>query len=317
MTTALPLEGRNSNDVVFTQDHAYRDGELPPVRRFKFVSPGSFSTIGTRLVAGRDITWEDTYNTIPAVLLSENLAREYWQTPSAALGKRIRIGPTDDWREVIGVVADVHDDGISEPAVKAVYWPLLLKNFQGDALQSRRTVAYTVRSSRAGSAAFVQEIQQAVWSVNSNLPLADIHTLGYLYTKSMARTSFTLILLSVAGAMALLLGVIGIYGVIAYGIAQRTREIGIRMALGAQRNTITALFVRHGLILTGIGIACGLAASFLTMRLMKSLLFNVSPVDPVTYATIPLVIALIAWLACYLPSRRASSVDPVDALRAD
>jgi ABC-type antimicrobial peptide transport system permease subunit len=153
--------------------------------------------------------------------------------------------------------------------------------------------------------------------VDGELPLADVHTLGYFYTKSMARTSFTLVMLCVAGAMALMLGVVGIYGVISYSVSQRTREIGIRMALGAQRASITAMFVRHGLLLTGIGAGCGLAASFVVMRLMRSLLFNVSPVDPITYGTITLAIGVIAYAACYLPSRRAATVEPVNALRAE
>jgi len=193
----------------------------------------------------------------------------------------------------------------------------LMGPFEGQSNRTQRNLTMVVRTSRAGSQAFMKEVQKAVWSIDSDLPLADVRTLGSLYTKSMARTSFTLIMLSVAGGMALLLGVVGIYGVISYAVSQRTREIGIRMALGAQRNAITGMFVRHGLLLTGIGIACGLVASFATMRLMSSLLFNVSPIDPMTYATIPLGIAAIAWLACYLPSRRAATVDPVNALRAE
>jgi len=164
---------------------------------------------------------------------------------------------------------------------------------------------------------FVKEIEQKVWSINSNVPLADITTLGELYTKSMARTSFTLVMLCIAGSMALLLGIVGIYGVISYSVSQRTREIGIRMALGAQRQTLTAMFVRQGLWLTGIGVVCGLVAAFVTMRLMSSLLFHVSPVDPITYVTITACVIATAFLACYLPSRRAATVDPVDALRAE
>jgi ABC-type antimicrobial peptide transport system permease subunit len=161
------------------------------------------------------------------------------------------------------------------------------------------------------------EVQRAVWSINPDVPLANVSTLGEFYTKSMARTSFTLVMLCVAGAMALLLGIVGIYGVISYSVSQRTREIGIRMALGAQRPNLTAMFVRQGLQLTGIGIACGLVAAFLSMRLMSSILFNVSPVDPVTYAVITLGVVATAYLACYLPSRRAATVDPVHALRAE
>jgi ABC-type antimicrobial peptide transport system permease subunit len=133
----------------------------------------------------------------------------------------------------------------------------------------------------------------------------------------MARTSFTLVMLSIAGSMALLLGIVGIYGVISYSVAQRTREVGIRMALGAQRQSLIALFVRQGMLLTGVGVVCGLVAAFITMRLMSSLLFNVSPVDPLTYAAITVVVVVIAYLACYLPSRRAATVDPVNALRAE
>jgi ABC-type antimicrobial peptide transport system permease subunit len=153
--------------------------------------------------------------------------------------------------------------------------------------------------------------------VNPNLPLAGVHTLDYYYGKSLARTSFTLIMLGVAGGMALLLGVVGIYGVIAYSVSQRTREIGIRMALGAQQQNLTRMFVSHGLLLTGIGVACGPLAAIVSMRLLSSLLFNVKAVDPVTYAAASLGLFATAWLASYLPSRRAAIVDPVGALRAE
>ena len=163
----------------------------------------------------------------------------------------------------------------------------------------------------------MKEVQEQVWSVNPDVPLADATTLGELYTKSMARTSFTLVMLCVAGSMALLLGLVGIYGVISYSVSQRTREIGIRMAVGAQRSELTTMFVRQGLLLTGIGAACGLVVAFVTMRLMSSLLFNVSPVDPATYVTITAGVAATAYLACYLPSRRAATVNPVSALRSE
>jgi ABC-type antimicrobial peptide transport system permease subunit len=140
---------------------------------------------------------------------------------------------------------------------------------------------------------------------------------GELYTKSMARTSFTLIMLCVAGSMALLLGIVGIYGVISYAVSQRTREIGIRMALGAQREALTGMFVRQGLVLAGIGAAAGLAVAFMVMRLMTSLLFNVSPLDPWTYGVATCCIIAVAWLACYFPSRKAAVVNPVNALRAE
>jgi predicted permease len=316
-STAVPLDGRDSNDVVYAQDHVYGEGELPPVRRFKFISPGFFATLGTRMVAGRDLTWTDTYQKRPVVIISENLARQYWHDANGALGKRIRVASTDDWREIVGVVQDMHDDGVGKPAPTSVYWPIMLDRFEGQKQTMRRNIAFTLRSSRAGSRTFMKEVQDRAWSVNPDVPLADVSTLGELYTKSMARTSFTLVMLCVAGSMALLLGIVGIYGVISYSISQRTREIGIRMALGAQRNALTALFVRQGLWLTGIGVGCGLVISLVVMRLMSSLLFNVSPVDPITYAAITAGVMATAYLACYLPSRRAATVDPVNALRAE
>jgi predicted permease len=300
-----------------SEDRPYKEGELPPIRRFKFITPGLFATQGTPLITGRDLTWTDIYKRIPVAIISENFAREYWHSAAGALGKRIRVGVTDDWREIVGVAGDVHDDGVNQPAPTSVYWPIMMDRYEGQKEMVRRDMAVVIRSPRAGSEAFMKEVQQAVWSIDPNLPLADVHTLGYYYTKSMARTSFTLVMLAVAGGMALLLGIVGIYGVISYSVSQRTREIGIRMALGAERPAITAMFVRNGLWLAGIGIACGLVTAFATMRLMSSLLFNVSPVDPITYATITAGVLATAFLACYLPSRRAATVEPVNALRAE
>ena len=316
-SSSLPMDGEDSNDLLFAQDRSYAEGDIPPIRRFKFISPGFFATLGTPLIAGRDLTWSDIYQKIPVALVSENFAREYWHDANNALGKRIRPASTDDWREIIGVVADVHDDGVNQDAPTSVYWPVMMDRFEGQKQSLRRDIAFTVRSPRAGSEAFLKEVREAVWSVNPNVPLSSVHTLGHFYTESMARTSFTLVMLAVAGGMALLLGIVGIYGVIAYSVSQRTREIGIRMALGAQRQTLIAMFVRHGLLLTGVGIACGLVASFAVMRLMSSLLFNVSPLDPVTYAAVTVGVVITAYLACYLPSRRAATIDPVDALRAE
>ncbi len=313
----IPLEGSSQNDPIFAQDHSYKQGELPPIRRFRFIAPGYLATMETPLIAGRDLTWAETYQKRPVAIISENMARELWHDPAAAIGKQIRVGTTDDWRQIIGVARDVHDDGVNNAAPPTVYWPVFQDRFEGQPETVRRNVAFVIRSSRAGSAAFMKEVQQMVWSIDSDLPLADPTTLGELYTKSMARTSFTLVMLCVAGSMALLLGVVGIYGVISYSVSQRTREIGIRMALGAQRPALTSLFVRQGLWLTGIGVVIGLASAFLTMRLMSSLLFNVSPMDPGTYIVTSICVVVIAWLACYLPSRRAATVDPTFALRAE
>ncbi len=180
-----------------------------------------------------------------------------------------------------------------------------------------RFVAFIIRNPHAGSENFMKDVRAAVWAINPNLPLSDVHTLQYFYDRSLARTTFTMIMIGVAGSMALLLGVVGLYGVIAYSVSQRTREIGIRMALGAQSKVLTNMFVRHGLILTGIGVACGLVAAMILMRFMASILFGVSPIDPLTYIAVSAGLAATALLASYVPSRRAATVDPVDALRAE
>jgi putative ABC transport system permease protein len=160
-------------------------------------------------------------------------------------------------------------------------------------------------------------LSRAVWSINPNLPVARVRTLEEIVSRSLARTSFTLVMLAIAGAMALLLGVAGIYGVIAYAVSQRTREIGIRMALGAQRQEVTRMFVRDGLGLTAIGMATGLGAAFVLMRLLRSLLFEVSPADPLTYVAVCAALTASAIFASYVPARRATSVNPVRALRAE
>jgi predicted permease len=316
-STHVPMDGNSSNDVLFAQDRTYRDNEIPPIRRFVNVSPGFFSIMGTPLVAGRDLTWAETYEKRPVALVSENMAREYWSTPENALGKHIRVGNTDDWREIIGVAKDVYYDGVSQKPPTTIYWPVLLAKFEGQPEDVHRGVSFVIRSPRAGSAAFLSQVQHAVWSINGDLPLAEPVTVEELYTKSMARTSFTLVMLCVAGSMALLLGIVGIYGVISYAVSQRTREIGIRMALGAQRDTLTGMFVRQGLLLAAIGAAFGVGAAFATMRFMASILFHVSPMDPWTYSLATIVVIAIAWIACYLPSRRAAQVNPVNALRAE
>jgi len=316
-STSITMDGHNSFDPIFPEDHPYAEGKIPPLRRFKFASPGLLATLGNPLIAGRDFTWTDVYNLAPVAIVTENLAREYWREPSAAIGKRIREKPDAPWHEIIGVAGNERDDGVDHKAATTVYWPALMKDFWGDGIQARRSVSYAVRSTRAGSQSFLKEIQQAIWSVNPNLPLAGVQTLDQIYRKSLARTSFLLVMLAIAGGMALLLGIVGIYGVISYAVSQRTREIGIRMALGARQQQLTGMFIRHGLVLTAIGVAFGLAAAAGLTQLISTLLFGIKPIDPVTYVGVALGLAAAATLASYVPSRQVSNVDPVEALRAE
>jgi len=191
MTNSITTDGNHNNDPLFAADKTYAENQLPPIRRYKHVSPGLFKTMGQALIAGRDISWNDVFEARPVVIVSANLAKELWGSPAAALGKRVRETHQGIWREVIGVVGNELDDGAHKPAPTIVYWPLLVKGLWGEDLNVRHTLACAIRSQRAGSG-FLSEIQRAVWSVNADAPIADVRTVEDIYRKSMARTSFTL-----------------------------------------------------------------------------------------------------------------------------
>jgi predicted permease len=316
-SSTIPTESFGWHDPIFAEDRAHKEGDMPTLRRYKFVSPGVLRTLGNSIIAGRDFTWTDLYERRLVAMVTENLARELWGSPGAAVGKRIRQTLKAPWREVVGVVTDERDDGVNRKAPATALWPMLMDNFSGDKEFVIRGPAVLIRTNRAGSSAFITELGQAIWSVNPNLPLAQVKTLDEIYRKSLARTSFTLLMLGIAAGMALVLGVVGIYGVVSYSVAQRTREIGIRLALGAQTQELTRMFVSHGARLAALGVVCGLAAAAMLMRLLSTLLFEVRPVDPATYAAAAAALVGAALLASYVPALRASAVDPVQALRSE
>jgi predicted permease len=312
-TTWLPLSTNGPSWGHFFDDKPLPVGVTQPVQEFRYTSPNFFETLGTPLVAGRTFEWAD-YDGRPLVaLVSESLARREWGTPEAALGKRVRSSEAVPWQEIVGVVGDVHHEGLELPAPDTVYLTLR----EGLAQYLSRMVTFVIRSERVGTAGFLQEVQQAIWSVNGNLPLGSVQTLGAYYERSMARTSLTLVLLAITGAMALLLGVIGIYGVIGYMVSQRTREIGIRIALGAQNSKLTRMFMSQVLVIVFVGIVVGIAGATILTRLMESLLFGVTALDPATYVVVAAILVAAAALAGYLPARRATRVDPIRALRAE
>ena len=318
--SALPIEGQPPNWDAVQPEHRSTASPVEAVKFivFKDVSPGLVETLGTTVVTGRSFTWTDLYDRRRVVLVSENLAREFWGSPSAAIGQRVRTLKSAPWQDVIGVVQDVHDNGVDQPPSAIVYWPAFGESpYRPGVLNVNRLISFAIRSPRAGTESFVREVHSAVWYINGSLSLASVTTMQDLYDRSLTRAAFTLVMLAIAGLMALLLGIVGIYGVIAYAVSQRTREIGIRVALGAQRAELTRMFVRSGLLLASVGVPLGLVAAVALSRLMSSLLFGVSPFDPLTYAAVPLVLLVAVVTASYLPARRAASVDPVDALKAE
>jgi predicted permease len=317
-TNLLPMEGGYDNGPMVVEGQTPAPGAAPPARRRKFDSPGYFQAMGTPIIAGRDVIWCDIETGGYVVVISEGFARELAGEPAAALGLRMRVPlETDAWREVVGVVQDVHETGLQEEAPSFAYFPVLVENMYGVPVLGRPTVAFTVRSERAGSAGLGEEMRQAIRSVSASIPIGAERTMQELYAGSLARTSFTLVLLAIAGGMALLLGVIGIYGVIAYVVAQRAREIGIRSALGAKPGELERMFLLHGLALSGVGVLVGVVVAAGLGRLMSSVLFGVEPMDPAAYAAAIGVIVAAAALASYVPARRAANIDPIETLRAD
>jgi predicted permease len=312
--SSAPLENGSVTSSLYIEGFTAED-QLPAQRQVKFVSPQFFRTLGVPMLAGRDLEWVDYFDHGTVAMISASLATEVWGSPQEALGKRVRTNPSDPWREIVGVVGDVHENGMNQPILPTVYFPFLMKSFWTNPTIFWGIGTLLMRTPRAGTEALLQEMQSAVRGVDSSIPLATPSTMGDLYRSSMARTSFTLVLLSIAGLMALLLGIVGIYSVIAHSVSQRRREIGIRLALGASPGGLRRLFTRQAMGLVAIGMAVGLAAALGFTQLMDSLLFGVTPLDPATFLLVPLALAAVAALASYLPARRAVRVDPIETLR--
>lgn len=317
VSSIITMDGNSNNDPIWVEDFPEADTKIPALRRMKYLGTGYFKTMGNPVIAGRDFTWADVHNTAAVALLSENLAREYWGEPAKAIGKRVRRTPKTAWIEIVGVVGNERQDGATHPAPETIYWPMRVAAETTGSAFVQRSVAYAIRSSRLQDPGFLAEVQKAVWGVNPNLPLARVRTLEQMYNESMAQTSFVLVILGIAASVTLLLGLVGIYGVIAYIVSQRRREVGIRMALGAHSGEVQRMFVSRGLMLTGVGLIVGLVAAAALMRLMSSLLFGVNPFDPITYAAVVAGLGLVGLVATWLPARQATRIDPMLALRSE
>src|SRR5436190_6096524 len=285
----------------------------PPDQRpdviFRAIGPGYFSTMGIPLVSGRDFNDQDTLDTTLTVVVSEKTARHYW--PNAdPIGKRIRNGSTTSdapWRTVIGVVKDVRqNDFIAEPKMQMYFTYRQLRSLMPNALIVRTAV---------DPLSLATSVRNAIWAVDKDQSVANINSMEHIVAGAVARQRFSMLLLAIFAGVALVLAAVGIYGVMSYSVAQRTHEIGIRMALGAQRSDVLKMTVKQGLRLVGFGLLIGLVVAFVLTRVMTSLLFGISATDPITFVTISLVLLAVAMLASYIPSVRAMRVDPMVALR--
>ena len=311
--SGLPLERRSNRNAILA-----RDADAESVSGFyKGVAGDYFEAMGIPLVAGRLLTWDDLREQRLVGMVSESVARRYWQSAEAAIGQYIRHDSRDPWRQVVGVVGNVHDRALDRIESAGAYWPVYLENFVGFPWMVRRSLSYAVRTDRLDPTTLLPEIRQAVWSVDPTLPLADVQTMQDRVEASTARTSFVLVLLGIAASIALLLGMLGTYGVLAHVVSRRTREIGVRMALGAREGQVRGMVLRHAAWVALIGIVIGLSAAAGLTRFMASVLFEVTASDPATYAISASAILTAALLAGWLPARRAARVDPMTTLRAE
>jgi putative ABC transport system permease protein len=306
----LPLSGAYASGSTSVEDTSAGAG-LPLFMNYPYieadrrsVSPDYFSTLGIPLVKGRYLSEADAEKAPRAVVVDENFARRFWPGGDA-IGKHVSVGQMI-WGEIAGIVAHVKHYGPDKEGREQVYFPL--------AQRPINTMFLAVRTA-SDSLGLAGAVREQIFELDRDLPVYQLKSMEQLLSSSVAQPRLYVVLFDVFAAVALILAAVGIYGIISYSVTQRTNEIGIRMALGASRGSVLSMVIRHGLVLTGAGLGMGLTAAFALTRLMSSLLFGVKPTDPATFAGISSVLALVAALACLVPARRATKVDPMVALR--
>jgi putative ABC transport system permease protein len=315
LASAIPLGGGgNSYQSIEVEDHPRGPDELPVFASWLQAGPGYFEAMGIEIQQGRGFDVRDGGDAFRAVVVSSGFARKWWPDRSP-IGRRMRFGFDDEaWYEIVGVAEDVRQQNLEEVADELVYFPLVIE--AGPTMQTARALDVVVRTS-GDPLAFVAVLRAETRALNARIPIANPRTLRDVFVSATARTSFTMAMLGAASGIALLLGLVGIYGVISYVVSQRTREIGVRMALGASTSVVRGMVVRQGLLLSGAGVALGLVASALLSRVLRSLLYGVGAIDPLTYVVLAAALVGVAVLASLIPALRAASVDPSRALRME
>ena len=307
MTTGLPLTGVTYGAPFSIEGKPFDPSGKPPHAYIRTVAPGYFQTLGITLEQGRDFNAQDTATSTPVVIISQKFARDFFNGDPA--GKRFKIGAPGSarpWMQAVGIVADVKADGLDAETVPEMYLPLAQNTGAAMTLVARTT------GDPSGS---VAAVRREVQSIDKDQPVYNVRTMQQLLGASIAQRRFNMLLLGAFAAIALLLAASGLFGVMAYTVSQRTHEIGLRLALGAQTRDVLRLVVGNGMALAVSGVAAGLAAAFGLTRLMTSLLFGVTPTDAGTFVGVSVVLLAVALLACYIPARRATKVDPLVALR--
>ncbi len=314
-TSGLPLAGRSNQNTIQGRDPAAGGDELRGY--YKGVAGDYLQAMGVPLLGGRTLGWDDLTEGRLVGLVNESTARALWGDAQSALGKFIRHDDRDPWREVVGVVGDVRDAGLEREAPPGVYWPIYLEGFLSFPWSVRRSLSYVVRTDQASPLELLPSLREAVWSVNPSLPLAELRTMDGLVDDAAASTSFVTILLGSAALIALLLGLVGTFGVMAHTVNSRLREIGIRLAFGASAQKVRYEVLGRTLRIAGLGILIGIAGAAVLSRFLSSRLYGVSTADPATYGVAALLVAAAAVIAGWVPASRASRVDPIQTLNSD
>jgi predicted permease len=313
-STGAPLTGGMSYHAVEVEDHPRGPDEMPIFARTDNVGPGYLEALGVRLLEGRTFQVGDGAEGVRAAVVSESLA-EMWWPEGSPLGRRLRTGyEGEGWFEIVGVVADVHHLSLEDAPEETIYWPSTV----GPAESPFPTRSRDVVIKTAGDPlSMVSVLRREVRALNPRIPVSNPRAMSAVVADATSRTSFTAALLGAASGIALLLGLVGIYGVVSYVVSQRTREIGVRIALGATASSVRGMVVRQGLSLAGVGVGLGLLAAVALSRVLGSILFGVSATDPLTYGVVAIVLVLVAATASWVPARRAAGVDPSQALRGE
>lgn len=314
ISSSVTMDRWDDNSSIYVRDRPLAAGQSPTPRAVKFVSEGYFETMGNEVLHGRAIAWSDIHQRRRVGVVTENFTREYWAAPQDALGRLIAESESGPWYEIVGVVGDVQDDGLDREPTPVVYWPLVRRTADGRT-DAPTSVGFAVRSPRVSEAGFLAEIREAVWDIDPKLAVASAQTGTELISSWLARRTLTLSLLIAAASLAVFLAVIGVYAVVSYMIVSRTREIGLRMALGASKGTLYGMVVRNALLLGAAGSGIGLLGAVGVTRLMSALLYGVSPLDAPTYLVSGVALLAVTILASWIPARRAVDIDPAEALR--
>jgi putative ABC transport system permease protein len=311
LSISLPPNNLEVSDSFSIEGKPWPPGASEPIVPIVLISPEYFTALGVPLLQGRSFNATDKQDTPFVVIINQTLAERYFPDESP-IGKRLKVGgadrPRNPWMEIVGVVGDLKYSGLDAKPEPTYYTPLA---------QDAWRAAYLVVRAPMNPTNLTPAIREQIWALDKDLPIANVATMDRLLAESVAQPRFRTLLLGIFAVLALVLASVGIYGVISYSVTQRTHEIGIRMALGAQARDVMTLVIRQGMVLALIGVTLGLAASFALTRLMESLLFDVSTTDDVTFGGVAALLVAVAILACWIPARRASKVDPMAALRCE